>query len=188
MSLRILGGERRGTVLLTPRGAATRPTLGRVRASLFTMLHDRLPDARVLDGFAGCGALGLEALSRGAARATLIEKARAGLDALRANIDKLGWGDRATVAAGDMFRILGATEPVAGAPFDLLFFDPPYGLGLCERTLRKLAPRLEAWMTEDGLIVMQAGVDDRFDDSYGDLVRQDSRTHGKTRIDFYSKK
>jgi len=188
MSLRILGGERRGTVLRTPRGAATRPTLGRVRASLFTILHDRLPGARALDGFAGCGALGLEALSRGAAQATFVEKARAGLEALHANIRKLGWGDRATVAAGDMLRILGATEPVAGAPFDLLFFDPPYGRGLCERTLQKLAVRLDAWMTEDGLIVMQAGVEDRLGEGYGDLVRQDSRTHGVTRIDFYSKK
>jgi 16S rRNA (guanine(966)-N(2))-methyltransferase RsmD len=118
--MRVIAGELGGRRLRAPRGAAPRPTSERVREALFSMLGE-LAGARVLDLFAGSGALGIEALSRGAAHATFVERAAPALAALRANIASLGLEDRATVRAGD------AVSALRGAgPYDLVFLDPPY--------------------------------------------------------------
>jgi 16S rRNA (guanine966-N2)-methyltransferase len=138
--MRIVAGAWRGRRLVAPPGTATRPTADRVRQALFDMLlhapwggRGTLEQARVLDAFAGTGALGLEALSRGAAHATFVEHDRAALAALRANIAACGADDRASVLPGD------ATRLPPGAPFSLIFLDPPYGQGLVEAALAALA-------------------------------------------------
>ncbi len=119
--MRIIAGTLGGRRLVAPRGLATRPTSDRVREALFSALGD-VSGARVLDLFAGTGALGIESLSRGAAHATFVENARPALQALRANLAALGVADRASVVAEAAVRAVGS---VAG-PFDLVFIDPPY--------------------------------------------------------------
>lgn len=130
MSLRIISGERRGAKLRTPEGLDTRPLRDRVREALFSKIRPRLRDANVLDAFAGSGAVGLEALSNGAAHACFIEPNRAALAALRDNIRKLRYEDRATVLEGSSPDAL-ATLKGAVPPYSLLFLMPPYHSGLC---------------------------------------------------------
>jgi 16S rRNA (guanine966-N2)-methyltransferase len=118
--MRVIAGEFGGRRLRSPRGEATRPTAERVREAVFSMLGD-LGGLRVLDLFAGSGALGIESLSRGAAAVTFVERAPRALDALRANVHALGLGDRARVLDGDALAALRAP-----GEYDLVFLDPPY--------------------------------------------------------------
>ena len=120
--MRVIAGELGGRRLQAPRGAATRPTAGRVREALFSMLGP-LDGARVLDLFAGSGALGIEALSRGAGSATFVERAAPALAALRANVDALGLQQRARVLERDALAALRG-----GGKYDLVFLDPPYAM------------------------------------------------------------
>ncbi len=121
--MRIIAGALRGHRLQAPRGRHTRPTPERVREALFATLGPLL-EARVLDLYAGTGALALEALSRGAAHAVLVERAPPALAAIRANIRRLDLGGRTTVLAADIRRVVGPVT--AAGPFDLVFADPPY--------------------------------------------------------------
>jgi 16S rRNA (guanine966-N2)-methyltransferase len=137
--MRIVAGEWRGRILTAPPGSSTRPTADRVRQALFDMLmhapwggRDAIEGAQVLDVFAGTGAFGLEALSRGAAHATFIELNRAALDVLRANIAACRAQDRSTVLAFDAL----ATPP--GEPTSVVFLDPPYRQDLVPRALARL--------------------------------------------------
>ena len=122
--MRVVAGELGGRKLVTPDGEDTRPTSERVREAIFNSLFslDAIEGARVLDLFAGSGALGIEALSRGAAHATFVEQDRAALAALRDNVETLRIGPESAVIAGDGLRHLG----VAG-DYDLFLLDPPYG-------------------------------------------------------------
>lgn len=124
--MRIIAGRWRGRTLSAPAGQATRPTRDRVREAWMSAIQFELPGARVLDLFAGSGALGLEALSRGAAHATFVETAPPALRALQANIEKLDAGGAATVVRQDALRYAAGLE--AGA-FDIVLADPPYGQG-----------------------------------------------------------
>ena len=134
--MRIIAGAWRGRRLAAPAGDATRPTADRTREALFSMLVSRLGSfegLRVADLFAGSGAGGLEALSRGAAVCEFVERDRAALVAIRANVAALGAGERATVRGGDVL----ALPPAASAP-DLILLDPPYGTGLAEAAVERL--------------------------------------------------
>ena len=121
--VRIVGGIHRGRRLAVPKDARVRPTADRVREAWMSILGDALPGACVLDLFAGSGALGLEALSRGAAAAAFVELGRASLDALSANIDALGVAAQCTVHRGDAMRF---AERLAPGAYDVVFADPPY--------------------------------------------------------------
>lgn len=138
--LRVIAGEHRGRRLVTPPGRGTRPTSDRVRESLFNLLGTLPAGGRVLDLFAGSGALGIEALSRGASHAVFVESARPALRALRENLDALGLAPRATVVAADAWT----DAPATTGPFDLVLADPPYAEGLEERVVREGARRLAA--------------------------------------------
>lgn len=122
--MRVIAGTAGGRRLVTPKGRATRPTADRVREAVFSSLQPALPGARVLDLFAGSGALAIEALSRGAAAATLVESARPAVAAIRTNLETAGVADRATVVAAALPGALARCE----GPFDLLLADPPYDL------------------------------------------------------------
>lgn len=140
--MRVIAGTAGGRRLVAPKGRATRPTADRVREALFSSLQPHLPGARVLDLFAGSGALAVEALSRGAAAATLVETARPALVAIRHNLEVAEVADRATVVAAALPGALVRCE----GPFDLVLADPPYALDrdvlavVLERVVTRLAP------------------------------------------------
>jgi 16S rRNA (guanine966-N2)-methyltransferase len=127
--MRIVAGEWRGRQIKAPRDDRVRPTADRVREAWMSIVTPWLDGARVLDLCAGSGALGLEALSRGARRAEFVELNTKSLRALRENIALLGAGETTLVHRGDAVRYIATLEP---ASFDVAFADPPYGLGLAE--------------------------------------------------------
>jgi 16S rRNA (guanine966-N2)-methyltransferase len=146
--VRIIAGEFGSRRLVVPPGRRIRPTGDRARESLFAALGD-LTAARVLDLFAGSGALGLEALSRGAASCVFCERAPVALEALRANVDALGVADRVRIVPGDALRHLGSL----GGGFDLVLLDPPYGEWA--RIGPRLARHLPQCLAESGRIVAE---------------------------------
>jgi 16S rRNA (guanine966-N2)-methyltransferase len=176
--MRIVAGAWRGRALMAPAGQATRPTADRVRQALFDMLlhapwggRDAVEGARVLDAFAGTGAFGLEALSRGAAHATFMEQDRAALAALRGNVAACRAEERAAVLAVDVL-----TAP-AGEPCRLVFLDPPYGRDLVPRAMDRL--RAMGWIAPGALLVVETGRDEALPE-LGTLLAE--RTHGATRL------
>jgi 16S rRNA (guanine966-N2)-methyltransferase len=128
--MRIIAGEFRGRRLALPRDARVRPTGDRLREAWMSILQDAMPRARVLDLFCGTGALGLEALSRGAATADFVELNPPSLAALKQNIELLGVHDRTSVHRGDAMRF---AEKLAPGSYDLVFADPPYSVDFAER-------------------------------------------------------
>ena len=136
--MRIIAGKARSRRILGPPGQTTRPMTDRMRESLFSSIAALLPGSRVLDLYAGSGALGLEALSRGAEEVVFVERDRAALGALRANVDSIGLGGE--IAAADVDRFLERS----GGGFDLAFVDPPYAVPLPSllETLNRLSLRL----------------------------------------------
>jgi 16S rRNA (guanine966-N2)-methyltransferase len=128
--MRIVAGEFGGRRLVVPRDGRVRPTADRVREAWMSILAPELPGARVLDLFAGSGALGLEALSRGATHATFVELAPASLEALRGNIEALGVGERVTVRRGDALRF---AQGLGAGEYDVAFADPPYSAEAADR-------------------------------------------------------
>ena len=139
--MRVIAGTARGRQLVSPRGSATRPIADRVKETLFAILGERVLDAGVLDLYAGSGAVGIEALSRGAASCDFVEHDRRAVTAIRGNLERAGVADRGSVHATDVRRYLG--EP-GGERFDLVFLDPPYAeraiLAPLEQLVGRLAP------------------------------------------------
>jgi 16S rRNA (guanine966-N2)-methyltransferase len=172
--MRVIAGHYGGRTLKAPRGAATRPTSDRVRESLFSVLADRVERARVLDLFAGSGALGLEALSRGAAEVTFVDDAAAAIAAVTANLAALG--AHADVRRVDAFRFLGAAS-TAGAQYDLVFLDPPYRMA--ERLARLLSEALPAVLAPGAVVVTES---DRRAPLTLTLPLHDERRYGDTLI------
>jgi len=181
--MRIIAGRHRGRAVTAPQGRGVRPTSDRAREALFDILaHGRFADrpvfeeARVLDAFAGTGAFGLEALSRGAAHASFIEKDRAALAALRANLEHLGEAANAAVLAADVLR-----PPPAPAPVALAFLDPPYDEDLAAPALAALAQA--GWLAAGALVVVELGAKDLAPVPPG-FTRLDERRYGAARLLF----
>jgi 16S rRNA (guanine966-N2)-methyltransferase len=151
--MRIIAGAWRGRPLIAPAGRSTRPTSDRAREGLFSMLTSRIgsfEDLRVADLFAGTGALGLEALSRGAAHCTFVESDRQAVAALERNVGRLGAGERSEIRA----------RPVEHAgpprqPCYVIFMDPPYRAGLAQAALDQMS--LDAWLAPGGWIAIETG-------------------------------
>ena len=175
--MRIVAGQWRGRGLVAPAGSVTRPTADRVRQALFdSLMHApwagraSVEGTIVLDLFAGTGAMGLEALSRGAARVVFVEQDRVALAALRANIAACRAEDRCMVLAMDVGRV------PAGAAGSLVFLDPPYGMGLVETALARL--RLVGRIAPGALVVAETGRDE----PPLDVDALAERTHGAARV------
>ncbi|KAB2893474.1 MAG: 16S rRNA (guanine(966)-N(2))-methyltransferase RsmD [Kofleriaceae bacterium] len=179
-AMRIVAGTLGGRVLRAPHGAATRPTSEKVRQALFNILGPPPDDTHVLDLFAGSGALGLEALSRGAVSVTFVERGRPALAALRSNIDALGVGAQATIAAVDVARFLAL--PPAGPAWRWVFLDPPYAAGVVTDSLAAL-PR--ARLTDDAVVVVEHAHRAPSPDRAGFLLRTDLRRYGDTELSLY---
>ena len=175
--MRVIAGTYGGRTLKAPAGAGTRPTSDRVREALFSILGDRVPDARVLDLFAGSGALGLEALSRGAESVTFVDDNRAAIAAIQGNLNALKAAAR--VRQTDALRFLGGA-PECGAQYDLIFLDPPYRLA--ERLAPPLSEALPAVLAPGAVAVAES---DRRAPLALDLPLNDERRYGDTLIRIY---
>ena len=155
--MRVIAGTLKGRRLATPAGEGCRPAMGRTREALFSMLEARGADmaqARVLDLFAGSGSLAFEALSRGAPEACLVENGKASLRALTANVAALGLAGRARIINEDVIRFLRRPpHTVAGAPFGLVFLDPPYRKTLAQPALEMLAGN--GWLAPGALVAAE---------------------------------
>jgi 16S rRNA (guanine966-N2)-methyltransferase len=173
-SMRVIAGQWGGRRLQAPAGDATRPTSDRVREALFSVLADRVEDARVLDLFAGSGALGIEALSRGAASATFVDSAARAIGTLRANLELLG--AEAEVRKQDALRFLGSAS-TAAREYDLVFLDPPYRLA--GRLGGELSAILPAVLAPGAVVVAES---DRRTPLDLDLPLLDERRYGDTLI------
>lgn len=147
--MRIVAGIARGRRLVAPRGGRVRPTTDRVKEALFSSLQPRLHGAAVLDLYAGSGALGLEAASRGAARVVIVERWTKALQAIAANVEATGLGDRVTVVADDVGKALGG---LAG-PFDVVVADPPYDLD--DATLSAVLAALVPLLSDEATVVVE---------------------------------
>jgi 16S rRNA (guanine966-N2)-methyltransferase len=157
--VRIVGGTFRGRTIVAPKGTATRPTTDRTRESLFNILEHGLggcapngEGARVLDLFAGSGAMGLEALSRGAAFALFVDEAAATRGAIRENVEALGLQGATKIFRRDATK-LGPLPANVGEPFGLVFCDPPYGKGLGEQAVA--SARDGGWLINGALILLE---------------------------------
>ncbi len=184
--MRIVAGKHRGRRIAAPEGLDVRPTSDRAREALFNILEhghftadgtSPLIDARVLDVFAGSGALGLEALSRGATHLTCIENSATALSALRANAKALGETARVTVVQAD------AAKPptAAGLPCRLVLMDPPYRSGLAGPTLAALAER--GWLAAGALCVVEISAVESLEAPAG-FAALDERRYGKAKLVF----
>lgn len=180
--MRIVGGRLRGRTLVAPKSQAIRPTADRLRESLFNILAhaygDPVTGARVLDLFAGTGALGFEALSRGAAFVLFVDDGAQARALLRQNVEALGLGAATRIFRRDATR-LGAAHPLS--PFSLAFLDPPYGKGLAERALA--TAHAGAWLTPDALVVVEEATSAPFvaPEGFDELER---RTYDDTQVVF----
>jgi 16S rRNA (guanine966-N2)-methyltransferase len=176
--LRIAGGTARGLPLTEPRGLRLRPTSGLVREAIFNILDDTVAGAAVLDIYAGTGALGIEALSRGAARAVFVDAEAASCQAILQSLSRAGFSDQALVLRG---RLPAALRTVEGR-FDLIFMDPPYHDDTAAETLLSLSEKL----APDGVIVYEHGSRYNPPERPTGLVLTERRIYGDSAIALYA--
>jgi 16S rRNA (guanine966-N2)-methyltransferase len=180
--VRIVGGRFRGHALVGPRSDAIRPTSDRLRETIFNVLAhaygDPVEGARVLDLFAGTGAMGLEALSRGAAFTLFVDEGAQARGIIRANVEALGVGGATRLFRRDATRMGGAAP---NAPFSLVFCDPPYGRDLATRALRSCAEG--GWLTPGALVVVEEaqGAEIALPEGFAEVERRD---YGETKVVF----
>ncbi len=175
--MRIIAGSRKGARIFAPKGRSTRPTSDRAREAAFTLIGP-VDGATVLDLYAGSGAMGLEALSRGAASAVLVEADREACRTIERNLDKLRLIG-ATVLCRDTLSAL-AAEAAAGRRYDLVLLDPPYGSFATMQA--SLATYLPAVLAEDGLLVVETGAREHPELP---LAERTSRTYGSARLTLF---
>lgn len=185
--MRVIGGTARGRRLATPRGERVRPTADRVKEALFSILTSllgNLQGLRVLDIFAGTGNLGIEALSRGCAEAVFVDSHRESVAVIRQNLTQLGFTDRGQVILKDAAS---AIQSLAGntAPFQIIFLDPPYRLGLADKILTQLAA--SPFITGETITVAESDPGEHLLDRYGELLQFDRRVYGDTALTFFQK-
>lgn len=186
MAVRVGGGQVRGRVLKVARGSAARPSSGRVRSALFSMLASRVSGASVLDLYAGAGALGIEALSRGAAHVDFVEQGSRECDALRANLDSLGFAAHARVHKMPVDRALASltlslSKGALSGPYDLVLMDPPYA----QDALAPLLERVASLVSEDGTVVAEHDRRHTLPATAGTLERVSERAYGDTVLSIY---
>lgn len=180
--MRIISGKHRGTKLYTLEGLDTRPTLDRVKEPLFSIINFDLADADVLDLFAGSGALGLEAISRGASKAILCDNSKKAIDIINKNIQKMKVESKVQVINKDY---LVALETLKEQKFDVIFLDPPYATDFTEKSIEKIAKY--GLLSEDGKIIIET---DRKDELVKNIEKlnlfdiYDERKYGRVSLIF----
>ena len=184
--MRIIAGTLRSRVFQAPAGLATRPTSDRLRETLFNVLAPRIEGAKLLDLYAGSGAVGIEALSRGAAQVTCVERAPAALKVLEANLNKLGVRSGVKVLAGSVGSLL--RKPQArGANFDIVFLDPPYDAEEeYAATLGLLGGSSSELLAPSAVVIAEHRRKEKLALSYGSLERTRLLEQGDAALSFYS--
>lgn len=180
--MRVIGGRAKGRRLKAPRGLALRPTASRVKEALFDILPHDLTGLKVLDLFAGAGGLSIEALSRGAREAILVDSSREASMAARQNLRGLGLSDRAKVWTTPVLRSIRLLAR-RGETFDLIFLDPPYERGWVGKSLRAVAR--EGLLREQGVLVMEHSAREKVEERYDLLRLKDQRRYGTTLLSFF---
>ena len=187
--MRIIAGTYRSRRLTAPEGLATRPTSDRLRETLFNVLGARIPGAAFLDLFAGSGAVGLEALSRGAATVTFVERAPSALAVLRANLARLAIHEGCYIHAGSVSAFL-RSSPAASPkrePYAVVFLDPPYDAAEeYARTLELLGGAAPTWLSGDAVVVAEHRRKQRLEERYGVLARTRLLEQGDASLSFYA--
>lgn len=183
--MRIIAGIYRSRPLKAPPGEATRPTSDRLRETLFNVLAPRMEGAVFLDLYAGSGAVGLEALSRGAARVVCVERAPAALAALRANTEALGVRVGFHIHSGSVAALL--RRPARQAGFDVVFLDPPYDAAdEYASTLGLLGGAAAQWLAPGAIVIAEHRRKVQLDDHYGSLQRTRLLEQGDAALSFYA--
>jgi len=177
--MRVITGSARGRRLETLEGEQiTRPTSQAVKEALFSSIQFELEGRRVLDLFAGCGQLGIEALSRGAAVCTFVENNRAAYKVTEGNISHCGFTERSNLVFSDATSFL-----MRGGSYDIAFVDPPYSEGLYKKCLDLLSER----MADDGVIICESKADEPLPETAGNFVKSRERKYGKSKLTYYRK-
>jgi 16S rRNA (guanine(966)-N(2))-methyltransferase RsmD len=182
--MRIISGQAKGRRLRAPKGRELRPTADRVKEALFNILPHDLSGRKVLDLFAGTGNLSMEALSRGAAAAVLVDISRDAAEVIEENLRALKFAAKSRVLIGSVFKTVRALHR-DGERFDLIFLDPPYDKELAGETLKAIAA--EALLAESGVAVAEHSVREKIEERYGALVRTDQRRYGDTELSFFER-
>jgi 16S rRNA (guanine(966)-N(2))-methyltransferase RsmD len=177
----VIAGSAKGRVLRPPRTSATRPITDRAKESLFGILAPRIPGGRFLDLFAGTGSVGIEALSRGADRATFVERSGPALAGIHHNLEATGLAARAEVIGRDVFGYLRE----ASAPFDVIFVAPPQWRGLWPRAVT-LLDREPGWLAGGAVAVAQHDPAESMPLDLAHLELADERTYGRVRFTFFA--
>ena len=182
--MRVGGGAAKGRRLSVPKGRAVRPTAARVKDSLFNILPRDFSGMKVLDLFAGTGNLSIEALSRGAAHALLVDRSARAAAAIKDNLRRLGFAGQAEVWIAPVARSV-RTLSRQKATFDYIFIDPPYDRGLAQRSMRIIAEG--DLLRSSGTLVVEHSAREMLQPSCGALQLHDQRRYGDTRLSFYGR-
>jgi 16S rRNA (guanine966-N2)-methyltransferase len=182
MSTRVIAGSARGRKLKLVPGDSTRPIMDRVKEALFSILSRRIVDATVLDLFAGTGAVGIEALSRGASHATFVDMERRAIETIHDNLRTTGLAGRATVRRANAFDVLGGTPQ----PVDLIYIAPPQYHGLWLKSL-ELLDTAPDWLADDGIVVVQIDPAEQAKVALKHFAPYDERRYGSTLLWFFQR-
>jgi 16S rRNA (guanine(966)-N(2))-methyltransferase RsmD len=183
--MRVIAGTLRSRTLQAPAGLATRPTSDRLRETLFNVLAPRIEGARFLDLYAGSGAVGIEALSRGAGQVVFVEKAQPAIKVLRANLDRLGLISGFRIISGSAGGYL--RNRGGDARFDLVFLDPPYdAVAEYADVLGLLGEDAAGVLIEGALVIAEHRRKERLEDEYGNLRRARLLQQGDAALSFYA--
>jgi 16S rRNA (guanine(966)-N(2))-methyltransferase RsmD len=173
--VRIIAGRLKGRTIEGPKGGGVRPTSDSLRETLFNVLGDRVIDASFLDAFAGTGAVGLEALSRGASRVTFVESDRRTAEALHATVARIGVNDACMIVRGEFAR-------ARLSPFDIVWLDPPYEMP----TLDAVVLRASEWVVPAGLVVLEHSKRREVGSTIGGLIRTRVLVAGDSALSFFA--
>ena len=179
--MRVIAGKAKGRQLHSVRGPGTRPMTNRAKAALFSILESHVNRSDFLDLFAGTGQVGIEALSRGAAKTVFVELGPAALRTVQSNLDATGLAERASIVRADVFKYLERTA----RPFDYIFVAPPQYRGWWIHTLQLIDAKPE-WLQEDGWVIVQINPTEYEIVELANLVLFDQRTYGSVMLCFYA--
>ncbi|MFZ5966331.1 MAG: 16S rRNA (guanine(966)-N(2))-methyltransferase RsmD [Bacillota bacterium] len=182
-SLRVIAGSLRGRRLKAPKGLNTRPTTDRIKESIFSMIHGFIPESIVLDLFSGTGNLGIESLSRGAAKAYFVDKSKESIQIIKENIAETGLQDKSMAILSDAFKVLNRLSE-EGIKFDIIFLDPPYLKDLimpCIHTILR-----EKLLNDNGIIVIEHDSKDILPEKIDSISIYKQKKYGNTTISIYT--